>query len=173
MTSEQIVGSLRVPEGTVVLRHVNLEGQADESWLAHYGESHYLLRKNCLYFLDPRESWDEVHRQLRPPFRDNLRLGRIAPNFCFPLEAGNDWGDSRTDFSWQVVGHGADVRLGPVRAAGRVWEIVSTRFSSGDTIHFWWEKGVGIVEERDIHNGTYIDLRVHMVHFEPAAAGNR
>lgn len=168
-TTEQIIGSVHVAEGTVILRQVNFEGQPDGSWLAGYGESHYLIRNSCLYFLNAREAWDEVQQQLRTQFRDNLLHGRISPNFCFPLEVGSKWGDSQAAFSWLVLRQGADAQLAPMPMGEKAFDIVSTQFSSGDTMHFWFEKGVGIIAKRDLHNGTYFDLRVRMLRFEPAA----
>ena len=86
-TVETISGVRAVPEGTVILRHVEIQGDKPTGWLAAvYSESNYLLRNGCLYFLNP-QTWDERERRLQPEYRAQLLAGDAEPELCFPLAA--------------------------------------------------------------------------------------
>jgi hypothetical protein len=169
-TQETIVGTLALPEGTVVLRHVEVEGESPGGWLTRYGESHYLIRNSCLYFLDKEYSWNEQDRQLSPEFRAKLRNGEIAPAFCFPMATGKSFGkDTPSGPPPKVVGQGRGSGFTPSSVSEKAFRIAVNLFTA-DTTRFWFEKGVGITGEWDLHHGTYSEYRVRLLQFQPAVS---
>jgi hypothetical protein len=65
---------------------------------------------------------------------------------------------------WQVVGI-------TVRDKQETFHIrsISSYPGSGVTSDIWFEKGVGVVREEDIHHGTIGDSQTRLLRFEPAA----
>jgi hypothetical protein len=85
-TIETITGTLSIPEGLVLLRSVEVKGKSPGP-APLLGESHYLIRNDCLYFLGD-QLWNGADRQLRPEYRKQLLAGDAEPTFCFPLTVG-------------------------------------------------------------------------------------
>jgi hypothetical protein len=83
---------------------------------------------------------------------------------CFPLVPGKTWGSADATTKWEVAGFGP----GPEAV-----HIVSTAFSSGDTMHLWFQKESGMTRLWDKHSGTYFELRVRLVAFQPAGTTRR
>ena len=181
-TTETVTGMLPIPEGSIVLRRVQVQGETPGGWLeAVYGGSHYLLRQGCLYFLDLHDSWDEQTRSLRPEYRTNLLAGNVEPEFCFPLAPGKTYGKDAPP-GWspaRVVGMGMahGFALMPpgdgwtpgapprdLAISDRSFDVLLHRFTPDET-HFWFEKGVGITGEWDLHHGTYLEYRVRLLRY--------
>ena len=156
-TVETISGTLAIPEGTVVLRDVKVEGDIPGGWLQSvYGESHYLLRNDCLYFLNGPQFWNDQQRNLQPQYRAQLLAGDVEPEFCFPLELGKTFGKDSPP-GWvpsRVVG------------TGEAFDVLVHLFYADET-HLWFKKGTGITALSDRHNGTYGEYRIRLVRFEP------
>ncbi|HLK65195.1 MAG TPA: hypothetical protein VKU19_17260 [Bryobacteraceae bacterium] len=173
-TDESITGLLALAEGTVVLRYVQYEGETPGSWLSKYGESHYLIRNSCLYFLDGAYSWDAENRQLTPEFREKLLANQELPAFCFPLVAGKKFAtELPAGFTpSKVVGTGRGSGFTPSSVSDQAFRVEIHLFAA-DTTRFWFEKGVGITGLWDWHNGSYSEYRVRLVKFEPAKARNQ
>jgi hypothetical protein len=170
-TVETVTGTLAIPEGTVVLRRVEVNGHPPGGWLQTvYGESNYLIRNDCLYFLTPRDSWNEREQSLRPEYRTRLLAGDVEPEFCFPLAVGNAFGrnDSHGWIPSRVVGMGRGRRFAPDSVSEKAFDVV-VHLVSADETHLWFEKGVGITGEWDWHNGTYEEYRVRLLRFQPAS----
>jgi len=60
------------------------------------------------------------------------------------------------------------------RQRNRVYVIsIPPYLGSGMTAEIWFEKGVGMVREEEIHHGTVGETRTRLVRFEPAPRGAR
>jgi hypothetical protein len=82
-----------------------------------------------------------------------LNEGSVSPDFCFPLETGSAWGNH--DIPWTVEPARAGLgSLLPVEYRGAT-HIFSDHFGSGGWLDVWFQKGIGVVGEHYIHNGTY------------------
>jgi len=168
-TEETITGMLALAEGTVVFRYVNVQGETPGSWLSRYGQSHYLIRNSCLYFLDPKYSWNETERQLNPDYRERLLRGGELPAVCFPLSTGMKFGPTVGILPSKVVGTGAGSGFTPPSVSEQAFRIEVHLFDA-DTTRLWFEKGVGFTGLWDWHKGSYSEYRVKLVKFEPASA---
>jgi len=175
-TEETITGWVTIPEGLVVLREVKQQNNATEQtttvrviapngqvrYVQQKGNTHgaylitrdrepYLLHGNCVYVIG--DGWDGQGQQLRPEYLKYLSEGAVSPDFCFPLQMGRAWGNN--DIPWQVepARQGVGSFL-PAEYAGAI-HIFSSHFGSGGWEDVWFQKGVGVVGEHYIHNGTY------------------
>jgi hypothetical protein len=121
-TEQTITGWVTIPEGIVVLRDVKQLGsspQRTERVIKPDGQigfvqepdynrdnrtagdrEPYLVRGNCLYVISG--GWDIQTRQLRPQYRKYLIEGAVSPDFCFPLRAGQEWGNPHGYTVWRV-----------------------------------------------------------------------
>jgi hypothetical protein len=161
-TEETIVGSWTIPEGTLVGRHVRLVDGSPRLGIRVNPDQAYLIHDGCLYTKDVQ--WQPQQHQLAQVFREDLNAGHIAADFCFPLVAWKTWGaphwaDWRAPADakdWQVAG------LGPI-----TFHItsISSYLGSGETADIWFEKGVGLVREEDIHHGTIGEVRTRLRDF--------
>jgi hypothetical protein len=155
-TVETITGTLAIPEGMVVLRNVQVKGDAPGGWLQTvYGESHHLIRNDCLYFLDPDNSWNEREQSLRPEYRAQILAGNAEPEFCFPLAVGKAFGKDESP-GWvpsHVVGMGRSGRFAPPSVSQKAFDVV-VHLVYADETHLWFENGIGITGLWDFHNGT-------------------
>ena len=187
-TEEITIGSWTVPEGTVVGRQVRvIEGApppdaalSPSPTLTAAPSPAYLIRGECLYGPEYGEAgWNPSNHQLTPDFRKGLSVGWLAPDFCFPLVAHKrwgaphglpDWGVARPEQGkdWEVVGMEAhDPSTTDLHETFHVANI-SSYPGSGFTVDIWFERGVGIVREDDIHHGTVGEVRTRLLRFEPA-----
>ncbi len=169
-TVETITGTLTTPDGLVVLRHVEVKGETTGGWLETvYGRSNFLLRNDCLYFLND-QVWNEREQRLRPEFREQVLDG---PTFCFPLAAGKQYGKDSPP-GWipsRVVGTGPRDGYTPASVSRDAFDVVLHLFA--DETHLWFEKGVGITGMWDWHNGSYEEYRVRLVRFQAAGSGKK
>ena len=151
-TEETITGWVTIPEGLVVLREVKQQQQGNThgAYLITRNREPYLVHGNCVYVID---GWDGQRRQLRPEYLKYLNEGAVSPDFCFPLQTGHTWVNN--DIPWRVepARQGVDSFL-PAEYAGAI-HIFSSHFGSGGWQDVWFQKGVGVVGEHYIHNGTY------------------
>ncbi len=176
-TEETITGWVTIPQGLVVLREVKQQGNAAAQavknrlreaqqlsitrpgYLVARDRAPYLVHGNCIYVI--AEGWDGQGRQLRPSYREYLAKGAVSPDFCFPLQMGRKWGNS--DMPWQVElareGAGSFLSTQPAEAI----HIFSSHFGSGGWEDVWFQKGVGVVGEHYIHNGTYAEYTKKLV----------
>lgn len=166
-TVETITGKLEIPEGTVVLRRVEVQGRPAGGWLdSVYGESHYLIRNGCLHFLHD-QIWDENEKRLRSAYREQLLAGDTDPEFCFPLMVGKAYGKDSSP-GWvpsRVVGMGPRQGFTPASVSKDAFDVLVHLFYADET-HLWFEKGVGITGMWDWHNGTYDEYRVRLLRFQ-------
>ncbi len=144
-----------------------MEGSPPEGWRVEE-ERAYLIRTSCLYVNGV--DWDPSRRQLTPAFRQDLLAGHIAADFCFPLAVGRTWGAPNWA-DWRPPTDTKDWRVQSA-SAGNTFHItsVSSYLGSGQTADIWFEKGVGIVREEEIHHGTIGEERTRLVRFEPGPA---
>ena len=123
------------------------------------GDRHpYLVRGNCVYGISDRDN--QTH-QLRPQYRKYLLDGRISPDFCFPLREGQKWGNP--DIPWRVEAARDNVASFLPSEYASAIHIFSGHFGSGGLEDVWFEKGVGIVGEHYIHDGTYDEYTKKLV----------
>ncbi len=172
-TVETITGKLAIPEGTVVLRSVEVRGDTPGGWLQTvFGESHFLIRNDCLYFLNS-QAWNEQDRSLRPDYRTQLLAGDDEPEFCFPLSVGETFGKNAPGWTpSRVVGRGRNYAFAPASVSDKAFD-VTMHIGSGDETHLWFEKGVGITGMWHWHHGTYDEYRVRLVRFRRASVRAR
>jgi hypothetical protein len=172
-TEETIAGSWTIPEGTLVERRVRVVESSPRAGYRVDQDPAYLIRGDCLYlsYVD----WEPPHHQLTPEFREHLFAGHIAADLCFPLVVGKMWGapnwaewrapaDAK---DWRVAGIDAPDPSAPGKQNTFHITSVSSYLGSGVTADIWFEKGVGIVREEEIHHGTIGKERTRLLRFEP------
>jgi hypothetical protein len=167
-TEETIVGSWTVPEGTLIGRQVRVvEGSPGAGYRADPNPA-YLIRGDCLYL--SYVGWQPRDHQLTPAFRRDLLAGQIAADFCFPLAVGKTWG-ARTwgAKDWQVAGLKVRDQSAPDKKNTFHVTSASSYLGSGMTADIWFEKGVGVVRQDEIHHGTIGETRILLLRFEPAS----
>jgi len=161
-SEETIIGWLTIPEGVVVLREVKEHGLVQHysrSYLIAHDREPYLVHGNCVYVID--QGWDSQRQQLRPEYRKYLIEGTVSPDFCFPLQMGREWGNN--DIPWRVEPARDNVgSFLPSEYSGAI-HIFSGHFGSGGWEDVWFQKGVGVVGEHYIHNGTYDEYTKRLV----------
>jgi hypothetical protein len=181
-TEQTITGWVTIPEGVVVLREVKEKGSSPQRTvrviepdgrvgqvqepeynrkiLTARDRQPYLVRGNCLYVVSG--GWDTQTQQLRPEYRKFLIEGTVSPDFCFPLRVGQKWGNLK-DTPWRIERARDNVgSFLPSEYAGAI-RIFSDHFGSGGWEDVWFQKGVGVVGEHYIHNGTYDEYTKKLV----------
>jgi hypothetical protein len=167
-TEETTVGAWTVPQGTVVARQVRvMEGSPPTGGWVNPNLA-YLIRGDCVY---ADVQWNSPAHELTPDFLKGLGTW-LSPDFCFPLAQHKTWGAPHGLPDWGVTQ--------PVQA--KDWQVVGiqqqktfhvTSISSypgaGVTADIWFEKGVGVVREDQVHHGTIGERRTRLLRFEPAA----
>lgn len=177
-TEETTSGLWVVPEGTLLGRHVRVTGGSPPPDYRmnqpDFPDFAYLIRGNCLY--GSEVEWDSVSHQLTPQFREELLAGHLAADFCFPLAAGKTWGAPHF-MGWRAPADAKDWKVAEVKVRDQsapdkrnTFHVVSIPpyLGSGETAEIWFEKGVGIVREEEIHHGTIGESRTQLVRFQPA-----
>lgn len=187
-TEETITGWVTIPAGVVVLREVKQQGDSTEQTITsrvvapngqlrnlqqpantHSGylitraREPYLIHGNCIYVVSG--DWDTQRKELRPEYRKYLQEGAASPDFCFPLQMGRQWGTN--DIPWQVEPPRDGVGSFLPAAYAEANHIFSSHFGSGGWEDVWFQKGVGVVGERYIHNGTYDEYTKELLSFWP------
>ena len=180
-TEQTITGWVTIPEGVVVQREVKqlgsspqrtervIEGDGRVGFVQEPDYNRkirtdrdrqpYLVRGNCLYVISG--GWNTQTQQLRPEYRKYLIEGTVSPDFCFPLRVGQKWGN--LDIPWRVEpAHDNVGSFLPSEYAGAI-HIFSDHFGSGGWEDVWFEKGVGVIGEHYIHNGTYDEITKRLV----------
>lgn len=182
-TEESITGRVTIAEGVVVLRDVKQQKKPNEPTVTvrmilpngQVGSAQrpdnnrsvlsnsepYLVRGNCIYGL--AGGWDGQTQQLRPEYRKYLGQGAVSARLCFPLQMGREWGNN--DVRWKVerAREGVGSFL-PAQYAGAI-HVFTDHLGSGGWDDVWVQKGVGIVGEHFIHNGTYDEHTTKLVSF--------
>ncbi len=186
-TEETILRRVVIPEGLVVLREVKqqshptdqtitdrvlgLNGQVRYVQQPDYNRSvhsrrdlePYLVHGNCIYVIGC--GWDGQRQELSPEYRKYLSGAAVSPDFCFPLQMGREWGNN--DIPWRV--EPARESIGsflPTMYAGAI-HMFSSHFGSGGWKDVWFQKGIGVVGEHYIHNGTYDEYTKKLLSFLP------
>jgi hypothetical protein len=135
---------------------------------------------DCLYSEYGEMGWDPSAHQLTPAFLKGLSVGYLAPDFCFPFIVHKKWGaphglpnwgvvrpeDAK---DWEVVGINAVDPSAPDRQRTFHIAAISSYPGAGMTVDVWFEKGVGVVREEEIHHGTIDEVRTRLLRFEPVA----
>jgi len=184
-TEERITGRVTIPEGLVVLREVKqLPNASDQTTtvraIAPNGELRYvqqpgynrgvlgardrepyLVHGNCVYVIGG--GWDGQRQELRQEYRKYLSDGTVSPDFCFPLQLGREWGNNDIPWRVELARDGVGSFL-PAQYAN-VIHIFSNHFGSGGWEDVWFQKGVGVVGEHYIHNGTYDEYSKKLLSF--------
>ncbi len=174
-TEETIAGSWTVPEGTLVEKRVRIVEGSPPPGYPLDARPAFLIRGECLYMR--YMAWQPLDHILTPAFRQDLLTGHIAADFCFPLVVGETWGAAHwADWrppaeakDWKVVGIKPRDLSAPDN--GRTFHIasVSSYLGSGETADIWFEKGIGIVREAEVHHGTYGEVLLRLLRFEPSS----
>jgi hypothetical protein len=183
-TEETVTGWVTIREGVVVLRDVKLQSNGTEQivtarviapngqpryvqqegnhgYLIARDREPYLVHGDCIYAIGG--GWDGQRQDLRPEYRKYLSDAEVSPDFCFPLQMGREWGNN--DIPWRVepAREGVGAFL-PAEYAGAI-HFASSHFGSGGWEDVWFQKGVGVVAEHYIHNGTYDEYTKKLVSF--------
>jgi len=172
-TEETTTGLWIVPEGTLLGRTVRIiAGSPPLGYRTDSPDPGYLIRDGCLYSAEVE--WDPEGHQLTPQFREELLAGHMAPDFCFPLTADKTWGAPHF-MDWRTPADAKDWKVAGVPDNGTAFYVISIPpyLGSGMTAEIWFEKGVGMVREEEIHHGTVGETRTRLVRFEPAPRGAR
>jgi hypothetical protein len=182
-SEETITGWVTIPEGVVVLREVKEQGsstgqsvprkviapngQVEVPRVAHPGylvardREPYLVHGNCVYVIG--EGWDGQNQRLRPSYQEYLAKDALSADFCFPLQRGRRWGNG--DVPWSVEpARAAMASFPPAEYAGAM-HVFSSHFGSGGWEDVWFQRGIGVVGEHYIHNGTYDEYTKRLVSF--------
>lgn len=164
-TEETVTGLWSVPEGTIVERDIRATGGVPPTGYRVHPQQADLLHGDCLYRNVGR---DPLNHQLLSAFRNDLLAGHVAADFCFPLIVGTTWGAPYWA-EWRAPADAADWEVAD--ASGNEFHVTSTSSypGSGMTVDIWFEKGVGIVREDEIHHGTIGEERTRLVRFDPAS----
>jgi hypothetical protein len=186
-TEETITGWITIPEGLVVLREAkqqsNAIGQTTVPVIAPNGQLRkvqepgysrgvvtardnepYLVHGNCVYVIYGG-GWDSERQELRPGYRKYLSEGAVSPDFCFPLQMSQQWGNN--DTPWRVEpSRGGGSSFLPAEYVEAI-HIFCRHFGSGGAEDVWFQKGVGIVGEQYSHNGTYEEHSKKLLSFMP------
>lgn len=158
----QLVDTIRsansTPDGTILEMTTEVQQPAPEE--ARSGSSHLLIRNSCVYAIDGIKAIEDYHAldkagNLTQEFRELLLAGKVSPQFCFPLRSGRVWG-SKSDFVWRVAGTSR-------KASGNMVFHIATYLGSGSLVDIWFQKGRGIVRERELHRGTYLEVRTRLL----------
>jgi hypothetical protein len=159
------------PEGTLVRRQVRLlDNTAPPPNLRIGPESNILIRDACIYYLRNGYGWNSALNQLSGEFKQDLAANKALPDVCFPLRAGQTWGDPNIGRDlWTVAGFGKKNADDPVSVTQESWRLEAS-LASGDDDYVWFQKGTGIIATRTYHNGTYDDRRVRLLQFEPGSS---
>ena len=174
-TEETIIGSWTVPEGVLVGRQVRIVDGSPQVRGVDPSPA-FLIRGDCLYRLGTRD-WEASAHQLTPDFLKWLKSGEIAADFCFPLAVHKSWGaphwggirraSEGTD--WEVSGIKVRDSSAPDEQNTVHIASVSSYLGSGMTADIWFEKGVGVVREEEIHHGTIGEERTRLLRFQPVS----
>lgn len=162
-TDETVTGWATIPEGTVVLRDAKKRVNPGEQGINLVARARYpyLIRGNCVYVIS--DGWDPRKQDLRPEFRKYLSDGSVSPDFCFPLQTGREWGNNDTPWRVEPAREGVGAFL-PTQYSEAI-HIFSNHFGSGGSEDVWFQKGIGVVGEHYIHNGTYDEYTKKLVSF--------
>ena len=170
-TEETVTGWMTIPEGIVVLRDakeraipdkpINQQGSSRGGHLVARAKYPYLIRGDCVYLIS--DGWNSKTQELRPEFRKYLTGGSVSPDFCFPLQSGREWGNN--DIPWRVEPARAGVGLFLPSQYSEAVHIFSNHAGSGGLEDVWFQKGIGVVAEHYIHNGTYDEYTKKLVSF--------
>ncbi len=172
MTEETLTKLMTVPEGILVVRRIRvLDGKPS---VAPPKEQAWLLHGDCLYDLAPGD-WDarlpntlSAKFSAMPPWKG----GEHVRVFCFPLvdnkTEGKTWG-KESGHEWRVADVNNQDPSSPDQ--GKTFH-VSSYNGSELTEDVWFERGVGIVKEIEVHVGTNEESRTQLLYFEPAPKGS-
>jgi hypothetical protein len=169
---ETTVAGEKIPEGTLLRQKVQILDTAAFPVRPRFpDESAILIRGACIFYLSASHhgwGWDPAQHQLTAEFREYVNRGEVLPSACFPLHRGQTWGDPKKGRDlWTVAGVGRKSHDDPLPAGTETWRL-EANLASGDDDYVWFRKGIGITAERTYHNGTYDDVRVRLLRFEPA-----
>ena len=87
----------------------------------------------------------------------------MSPDFCFPLQTGREWGNN--DIPWRVEPAREGVKAFLPAQYSDAIHIFSNHFGSGGLEDVWFQKGIGVVGEHYIHDGTYDEYTKKLVSF--------
>ncbi len=165
-SDESITDLVTIPDGVVVLRdvkQVTSKNSQARGYLVDRDRAPYLVRGSCIYQIG--EGWDGQSQRLRPTYQEYLAKGALSADFCFPLQSGDQWGNS--DVPWKVEpASAAMAALIPAEYRGAI-HIFSSHFGSGGQEDVWFQKGIGVVGEHYVHRGTYDEYSRKLVSFTP------
>ncbi len=165
---ETVVNSVTVPELAGTLVTLRTKVLSESLTPKHDTESHLLIHQNCVYVLDGPKAMGarcgENGGECSRPNREDLLNGKIAPDFCFPIAVGMTWGkvpntSPALEFVWKVTGLNADP-FGP--PGNRTFHMLAHLYS-GSFVDRWFTQGVGVVQEVEIHHGTYDESREQLL----------
>jgi hypothetical protein len=187
-SEETITGLVSIPEGVVVLREVKEHGNdtgqtvsakviapngqlrevglpsiAHTAYLVTRDRQPYLVHGNCVYVIG--EGWDPQSQRLRPSYQEYLAENALSADFCFPLQIGSQWGNSGV--VWRVEPARAAVSSILPATYTTAIHIFSNHFGSGGWEDIWFQKGIGVVAEHYMHNGTYDEYTKKLESFTP------
>jgi hypothetical protein len=163
-TEETVTAWVTIPEGIVVLRDAKDRANQVASRAGHLvarANYPYLIRGDCVYPIS--NGWNSKTQTLRPEFRKYLTDGSVSPDFCFPLQTGREWGNN--DIPWRVEPARASLEALLPAQYPEATHIFSNHFGSGGLEDVWFQKGIGVVAEHYIHNGTYDEYTKKLVSF--------
>ncbi|MGD0962670.1 MAG: hypothetical protein ABSA57_02070 [Candidatus Acidiferrales bacterium] len=179
-TEETVTGSSKIPQGTLVEIQVRIiQGSLPTGWRS-YPHRAYLIRDNCLYLPEYGEiALDSSGHQLSADFIEGLNHW-ASPDFCFSFVLHKKWGapDGLPDWNvtrpgdakdWEVVGLRPHDPLSPDKKQTFHISSISAYPGSGMTVDIWFEKGIGVIREDEIHHGTIGEEKTRLVRFQPAS----
>lgn len=166
-TEETVAGSWNTPEGVLVGMRVRVIGTPRSNHQLT-ADPAYFIRGACVYGYWGEAAWNPVTHRPGADFLKGLTGGWDAPDFCFPLTVGKTWGAPHGLPDWHVSRPELAKDWKVADVVGSTFHItnISGYPGSGMTVGIWFEKGVGIVREEDIHHGTIGEERTRLLRFE-------
>jgi hypothetical protein len=169
-TTETVSNVDVIPEGTHVTIHSTISGLVklhdwmDNSALMTPSETELLVRGSCVYRLrttteddpdDTASAYDANHT-MRPAFRKALAQDDVPPAYCFPMRPGREWGRvPSTSPAGEDISEVEALNGDPFGTPGGRTFHVSDYQGAGETIDYWFQQGVGVVQYVYEHHGTY------------------
>ena len=191
----QVTKHLQTSDGLIVFRERRdlqvLEGKPDESLER---ADPYLVRNGYVFGLSAMD-WDESRQSVDPEFFKRAReesikrvkAGQDTPEFFFPMQVGLMWAEREQEdleykewisehkepnnfYHWDVVAKGGTGHCDCMKLPADAFDVLY--FTNGGPSEVFFQDGVGVIGEWNIHQGTYWEKTTTLKQFIPIGSRN-